>query len=215
MFTRRTATVTISAPLASTAARVSAKSRYLPVPTISRDLKVRPANSNASSFIKLSAAKRARLCDARLSAADKIHHLDRITRTQHNVIPFGLGNDGKVNLDRHSPAFEAEFLDQRRNACVPVDYIRFTVQLDLEFGFGSGRHLKAASHRCVGKRLCCGTAIVPHRKGELASLRRHYPDQVRGVLYASSQCFRTPPAKSLYTIGRRSVSKNEFPQAPA
>jgi len=38
ILTRRTATVTISAPLSSIAARVSAKSRYLPVPTIRRDL---------------------------------------------------------------------------------------------------------------------------------------------------------------------------------
>ena len=43
MFTRRTATVTISAPDASTAAAFCAKSLYLPVPTISRELKVRPA----------------------------------------------------------------------------------------------------------------------------------------------------------------------------
>jgi len=37
MFTRRTATVTISAPEASMAARVSAKSLYLPVPTSKRE----------------------------------------------------------------------------------------------------------------------------------------------------------------------------------
>jgi len=37
MFTRRTATVTISAPLASSAARVCAKSLYLPVPTSKRE----------------------------------------------------------------------------------------------------------------------------------------------------------------------------------
>jgi len=37
MLVRRIATVTISAPLASTAARVSAKSRYLPVPISSRE----------------------------------------------------------------------------------------------------------------------------------------------------------------------------------
>ena len=37
MFTRRMATVTISAPLASIASRVSSKSRYLPVPTSRRE----------------------------------------------------------------------------------------------------------------------------------------------------------------------------------
>src|SRR5687767_5608575 len=51
MLTRRTATVTISAPDASTAAAFWAKSLYLPVPTISRDLKVRPATVQLSSDI--------------------------------------------------------------------------------------------------------------------------------------------------------------------
>ena len=46
MFTRRTATVTISAPDASTAAAFSSKLLYLPVPTISRELKVRPGDAS-------------------------------------------------------------------------------------------------------------------------------------------------------------------------
>ena len=46
--TRRTATVTISAPLASSAAAFCAKSLYLPVPTISREVKVRPATVQVS-----------------------------------------------------------------------------------------------------------------------------------------------------------------------
>jgi len=40
--------VTISAPDASSAAAFSAKSLYLPVPTISRDEKVRPATVQVS-----------------------------------------------------------------------------------------------------------------------------------------------------------------------
>src|SRR5215212_9768672 len=46
--TRRTATVTISAPEARCAAFISAKLRYFPVPTISRDEKTRPATSKVS-----------------------------------------------------------------------------------------------------------------------------------------------------------------------
>src|SRR5918993_5596816 len=49
MFTRRTATVTISAPDASTAAAFSSKLLYFPVPTISREVKVRPATVQLSS----------------------------------------------------------------------------------------------------------------------------------------------------------------------
>ena len=49
MLTRRTATVTISAPDASTAAAFCSKLLYLPVPTMSRDWKVRPATDQLSS----------------------------------------------------------------------------------------------------------------------------------------------------------------------
>ena len=61
MFTRRTATVTISAPEASTAAAFCSKLLYLPVPTIRREVKVLPATLQLSfapawgSAIRLSA----------------------------------------------------------------------------------------------------------------------------------------------------------------
>src|SRR5690242_12075098 len=47
-FTRRTATVTISAPLASIARAVSWPDLYLPVPTIKRERNERPAITNES-----------------------------------------------------------------------------------------------------------------------------------------------------------------------
>src|SRR5688572_30930156 len=53
--TRRTATVTISAPEASTAAAFCAKSLYLPVPTISREVKVRPATVQLSALMSVTA----------------------------------------------------------------------------------------------------------------------------------------------------------------
>src|SRR3990172_520286 len=46
--TRRTATVTISAPEASCACTISCGVRYFPVPTISRERKRRPAITSAS-----------------------------------------------------------------------------------------------------------------------------------------------------------------------
>ena len=48
-FTRRTATVTISAPDASMAAAVSSKLLYLPVPTTRRERKLRPATVQVSA----------------------------------------------------------------------------------------------------------------------------------------------------------------------
>src|ERR1700688_894234 len=48
--TRRTATVTMSAPEAAWARAISWKLRYLPVPTIRRDLKARPAITSWSGI---------------------------------------------------------------------------------------------------------------------------------------------------------------------
>src|SRR5712672_4722079 len=50
MLVRRIATVTISAPLASTARRVSSKSLYLPVPISSRERYARPAMRRGSAI---------------------------------------------------------------------------------------------------------------------------------------------------------------------
>ena len=72
--------MTISAPEASTARRFSSKSRYLPVPTISRELNRRPATVRPSWS---STALQTELADARdhhntLNA--EIDHLNTIIR---------------------------------------------------------------------------------------------------------------------------------------
>src|SRR5271166_5902741 len=110
MFTRRTATVTISAPLASTAARVSAKSLYFPVPTIRRDLNRLPPSS------KLSSCMGSLLCDHAnqrnaLSAADEIDDLNRISGLEKGRCVFGLGDDLAIDFDRHPRWFKFEALD--------------------------------------------------------------------------------------------------------
>ena len=51
MFTRRTATVIISAPDASCAFTITDGDEYLPVPTIRRDVKVLPAMVKVSMTV--------------------------------------------------------------------------------------------------------------------------------------------------------------------
>src|SRR6185295_317366 len=58
MFTRRTATVTISAPEAATAAAFCSKLLYLPVPTMSRETKLLPATVQLSFASPVGAAIR-------------------------------------------------------------------------------------------------------------------------------------------------------------
>src|ERR1700722_15675420 len=121
MFTRRTATVTISAPLSSTAALVSAKSRYLPVPTISRDLNFFPPNSNGVSCIST-------LMRRRLSASHEVDYLDMVARPYNRRVIAGLGHDLPIDLDRHAPAARVQTLEQRDQRRVAVERVRVAVE---------------------------------------------------------------------------------------
>src|SRR5262249_13274388 len=95
MFTRRTATVTISAPDASTARRVSAKERYFPVPTVRREGYSRQARTKGS-VIRVSAA------------SDEVNDLDGVAVAQRGGGVRGARDDGAVHLDRNAPRPEAE-----------------------------------------------------------------------------------------------------------
>src|SRR5262245_12992117 len=97
MLTRRTATVTISAPEASTAAAFCSKLLYFPVPTMRREVKRRPATSQPS-------------CPS--AAADKgddfifvaIFHLHSAERRARH--------DLEIALDRHLGGLEPQLQRQ-------------------------------------------------------------------------------------------------------
>src|SRR2546422_11702411 len=97
MFTRRTATVTISAPAASTACRVSANERYLPVPTISRERYSRPASTKGSFTSSAS------------HEMDDLHHVAVVERHRAVLLPR---DDGAVHLDRDAARAEPERSDE-------------------------------------------------------------------------------------------------------
>src|SRR5687767_15597173 len=86
MLTRRTATVTISAPDASTAAAFSSKLLYLPVPTISREVKLRPAT------LQLSGTS---------TPSDEMDDLEPVAVHDRRRIQRRSGDDGEVALHRH------------------------------------------------------------------------------------------------------------------
>src|SRR5690242_3685183 len=86
MFTRRTATVTISAPDAATAAAFCSKLLYLPVPTISREVKVLPAT------LQLSAIS---------AAPHEGDDLEFVAILDDHVAQRGARHDLKIALDRH------------------------------------------------------------------------------------------------------------------
>src|SRR5436190_4424330 len=102
MFTRLTATVTISAPDASWAFTITAGDEYLPVPTIRRDANDLPAMTRLSMSS---------------STADEIDDLDAVAVADHGVCIGGALQHVEVVLDRDASRIDvepAEQLDHRQ-----------------------------------------------------------------------------------------------------
>src|SRR6185369_14370944 len=118
MFTRRTATVMISAPAASVARRVSSNERYLPEPVMSRERYVLPANTNGSS-------------SAISPTSDEMDDLDRVAVVQHGR---GVGrprDDLAIELDGDAARTEAQRRDQIRHRRALGEARRLVVYCDL------------------------------------------------------------------------------------
>src|SRR6185436_3049138 len=106
--TRRTATVTISAPDASTAAAFSSRLLYLPVPTISRDVNVRPATVQLSDDM---------LCGAfNSTSSDEMDDLERIALGHRDVAQGTAGHDLQIALNGDLSRVEPELAEHRRDA---------------------------------------------------------------------------------------------------
>src|SRR5258705_7351006 len=105
MLVRRIATVTIWAPLASMARRVSSKSRYLPVPTKRREAYVFPATTSASCATALSAA-------FTLASSHRDDHLDAVAVGEALVAEAAARHDLAVALDRQPATGERELVQQ-------------------------------------------------------------------------------------------------------
>ena len=83
MLTRRTATVTMSAPEAAWHSRITGCDGYLPVPTMSRDRNVRPAMTKGVSVtVPVSAARAPRAMV--LAAADRVDDFEPVALADHD-----------------------------------------------------------------------------------------------------------------------------------
>src|SRR4249919_2413869 len=98
MLTRRTATVTISAPDASTAAAFCSKSLYFPVPTISREVKVRPATVQLSVNVS--------------TPANEVDDFIGVAVLDHDLAEGRARHDLQVAFDRHPQRIEAHLGNQ-------------------------------------------------------------------------------------------------------
>ena len=127
MFTRRTATVTMSAPDAACAWAMTAFEGYLPVPTIRRDANVRPAmtngriNGHAHDWSTLEHV---------LPAADEVHDLDGIAVGDDDVGERVALENGEVVLDGDAPRVDVELRQQVDDRQRLVELESFAVQRD-------------------------------------------------------------------------------------
>src|SRR5437762_2949805 len=113
--TRRTATVTISAPDSSCAWRMISLLPYLPVPTMSRDVKSLPPSTRFVSCISTPPAHVA----ARLAARPATHgsdDLNAVALAQRHRRVRGLRRDLAVHRHRGVVALDREVAEQRLDA---------------------------------------------------------------------------------------------------
>src|SRR5258708_22770371 len=99
MWVRRMATVTICAPLASMARRVSSKSRYFPVPTRRREAYGLPA------------MRRGSLATDTSTASHGDHDLDAVAVGEPLAREAAARDDLAVPLDGQPPAGQRHFLE--------------------------------------------------------------------------------------------------------
>src|SRR2546423_317399 len=108
---RRSATVTISAPDAVSASRVSSSSLYFPVPTISRERQLLPARTKGSLTPNMVAPLAAGV--AWSATTDEGYDLQMIPVRQGRFGPRAPRHDVLVALDRHARRLDAEVQNQR------------------------------------------------------------------------------------------------------
>src|SRR5262245_26879301 len=130
MFTRRTATVTISAPEAAWACCMTAGDEYLPVPTMRRDANDLPAIVKASIQASGSGLQASGAFGFRPSvpAAYEVHDLDCVAVPHLDGVERGPLQDDQVVLDRDAPRVDFQLSEQRGNSQRPGNLIRVAVQ---------------------------------------------------------------------------------------
>src|SRR5471030_806270 len=109
MLTRRIATVMISAPAASVASRVCARSLYLPLPTSRRDWYVLPAMVSRSGVCSVMSVP---LFGDESTAADGAHDVHFVLRLQHALRPLLARHHAAIDGQRQRLPLQRQRIDQ-------------------------------------------------------------------------------------------------------
>src|SRR2546423_10336298 len=126
MFTRRTATVTMSAPDAACACAITACDEYLPVPTMSREEKVRPAMVKGVSVIS-----------ERLSATHEVDDFDAIAVSDQRRRERAAPHNHEVVFDGHAPRIDVEPFEKLLHGQRLLEIVGIPVERNAH-GRGSG-----------------------------------------------------------------------------
>src|SRR5215470_1998796 len=176
MFVRRIATVTISAPEASIAARVCAKSRYLPVPTSSRERYALPATTRGSSAPMTCGSVTVFIARPRLgfggsAAAHGGDNLDLVARGDSRLAVPALGDDLAVAFDSDPLALQGEFAHQVGDGHGAVAAMRSSVEDDREHGETAMKQVIILPRgRTAGGGGVASVAVLPQRSAQDANL---------------------------------------------
>jgi len=120
MFTRRTATVTMSAPEALWACAITACELYFPLPMINRDVNARPAmTSDVSPGI-------------RLASTHKIHDLNAVAVVNERLRKEGSPENLEIVLDSHAARIDRQLHEQVSDRKRLVEFVEFTVERDAQ-----------------------------------------------------------------------------------
>jgi hypothetical protein len=120
MFTRRTATVIISAPDASCAFTMTDGDEYFPVPTMSRELKVLPAIENVSMWT----------VRGWLSATYEVHDFNLVALAHDDLVEGRALEDDQIVFDRYAPRIDRQLREQLAHGDRTGDLVRIAVQND-------------------------------------------------------------------------------------
>src|SRR5690554_2448596 len=102
---------------------------YFPVPTMRRELNVRPPISKGASSAR--ASSRAAIESVMSASTHEVHELDRVAFVDRGfLVPVPL-EDLPVELDHHHAGLEVEGFQKRAHGLSARHMTRFTVELDL------------------------------------------------------------------------------------
>src|SRR3954451_14290698 len=142
MFTRRTATVIISAPDASCARTITAGDEYLPVPTINRDENDLSAIFRTSNFLIPNSQFLI------LPAAHKVHHFDLVALADDGGGERVAFQHDEIVLDGNAACVDRKLREKLADGQGSGNLVRVAVQHNVQISHAYSSEFRIKMHEC-------------------------------------------------------------------